>query len=653
MAKLRIVGPKADLGALVELVHEQGSLHVVDMGEEAHQRLLPVEPMDPRGEKLSASERQLSRTRSVIQALSGRGARVMDGLRSRTYEELWALDADAFDVQAEALLSKVEGPARDMASRRAALADEAELLDRYEPVLRRVRPLADGLTSDGKYEAVALVVERRFRGVLDIIARELEGVCEGRCSVVSDEVDQDTTAAVVVFPKRLSAAVHDVLDSQDINRVRLPGDLADLPLEQALREMDERRATIPGALRELDSELRALAEPNLSRLVALRDVLTDRIGEERIVERFGQTGRTFVIEGWAPIDQVAALNASIAERFSGEVVTETLEITDDEREAAPVALNNPGLVSPYETVLGVWGRPRYGGIDPSWMLALFYPLFFGMIVGDVGYGLIMVATVVFIRYRYGDRPGVDVGTRILGPAATMAVVFGFLYGEFFGDLASRYLGWVQQFSIGPLQLPFQRTVLVTDFMVIAIVLGFVQVAFGLILGIVNGVRSRHPKHVMERGGMLAVLLSVGVLMLFAFVGSIPESLGRYAVIFQAAAALGIFFGFLFAARGGGIVGAVETVSEFSHVFSYIRIMAVGLAGAIFADAANELAVMAGNIVLGLLIAIPLHALNFAVAVFSPNIHALRLNFLEFFGKFYETGGTEYKPFRKTGGEGRA
>jgi V/A-type H+-transporting ATPase subunit I len=98
------------------------------------------------------------------------------------------------------------------------------------------------------------------------------------------------------------------------------------------------------------------------------------------------------------------------------------------------------------------------------------------------------------------------------------------------------------------------------------------------------------------------------------------------------------------------MGGIESILQFSNIASYIRIMAVGLAGAIFADAVNGIVAGMGNIILGLVVGILLHSLNFVIASFSPAIHAMRLNFLEFFGKFYETGGEEYRPFKKTGGE---
>jgi len=125
-------------------------------------------------------------------------------------------------------------------------------------------------------------------------------------------------------------------------------------------------------------------------------------------------------------------------------------------------------------------------------------------------------------------------------------------------------------------------------------------------------------------------------------------MGKYGI--QAIGGLVLFIGIIYAIRGGGMVGALETIGSIANIMSYARIMAVGLAGAIFADACNGMGEALGSPILGILIAIPLQALNIVIAAFSPNIHAVRLNFLEFFGKFYESGSKAYAPFHKTGGE---
>jgi V/A-type H+-transporting ATPase subunit I len=188
-------------------------------------------------------------------------------------------------------------------------------------------------------------------------------------------------------------------------------------------------------------------------------------------------------------------------------------------------------------------------------------------------------------------------------------------------------------------------------MFIAIGVGVVQVTLGLILGVINAVKTKNKHHLYEKGGILTFVVALGIVVVFTFTAS---QFGSWAIWGQALFALLALGGFVFAVRGGGIMGVIETLEAFTGMASYIRIMAVGLAGAIFAEAINEIVVeMAQStamLVLAVLVAIVLHGLNFIIAAFSPAIHALRLNFLEFFGKFYETGNMQYSPFTKTGGE---
>jgi len=240
---------------------------------------------------------------------------------------------------------------------------------------------------------------------------------------------------------------------------------------------------------------------------------------------------------------------------------------------------------------------------------------------------------------------------VLGPAATMVVGFGFLYGEFFGNLLGpEFWNVIRPLQLGAVRLPFNRVEFVQTFMYVALAVGVLQILLGLVFGVVNAVRTKSKHHLYEKGGILVFLLGIGVAV---GVTVATEFFGSWTVWGQALFALIAFGGFMFAVRGGGVMGVIETVESITGMASYLRIMAVGLAGAIFADAVNKIAAELGNVVLAIIVGVLLHSLNFVIAAFSPTIHAVRLNFLEFFGKFYETGSKEYSPFHKTGGERQA
>jgi V/A-type H+-transporting ATPase subunit I len=174
-------------------------------------------------------------------------------------------------------------------------------------------------------------------------------------------------------------------------------------------------------------------------------------------------------------------------------------------------------------------------------------------------------------------------------------------------------------------------------------MGLIQVSFGLVLGIINGLKTKHMSHVYEKGGMLGFL---GGLVLFGIM-AVPVFAPAKSVI-MIIAGLAVVVGLFYAMKGGKAVGLVESISLITNVASYIRIMALGLAGAIFADAVNKLASDLGFI--GIIVGLLLHSVNIIVSAFSPNIAAARLTMLEFASKFYEPSKEKYKPFQKTGGE---
>jgi V/A-type H+-transporting ATPase subunit I len=384
------------------------------------------------------------------------------------------------------------------------------------------------------------------------------------------------------------------------------------------------------------------------RLTTIRDVLSDRIDEISAIPKFGQTEYAFVVSGWIPVDQIGDLRKSLHAAFGEEVIVSQLEIDEHDFGEVPVSIINRKEVAPFQYLLNFrGGLPAYGTLDPTTILAVFYPFIFGMIVGDVGYGAVMLALVLWLRVKNKDKPGIQMATGLLGPACTMAIVFGFLYGEVFGNLA-----YPLQKAVGPitlipgvLSLPIYRTAgSLALFMIgMSLLVGLIQVVLGLVLGIINGVKTKHMTHVWEKSGMLGFL---GGLVLFGIM-AIPV-LAPAKTVIMVIALLFVFVGLFYAIKGGKAVGLVESIGLLTSVASYIRIMALGLAGAIFADAVNSLASKLGLV--GILVGLLLHSVNILVSAFSPNIHAIRLNMLEFAGKFYEPSKEAYKPFHKTGGE---
>ncbi len=672
MAKVEIIGPKSYFLDVVSALHEQGKIHIEDLSKKIQSGEIAVDRMEIQGDEVKVYDQLdelLIRVRAILKTLNEPEGGVDPKARTVEYERLWHLTPAELADQIGTVIDEVEEKTSDLAALHTAAEGELALLARYEPILGKIQPLAKQLVVTGAFDSVALLIERRYKAGLEHLQTELDKITNSQCEILSTDIDDQTTAAIVVYSRQYAEPVHKFLAMENVNQIRLPQDFQDMPLDVAYETIRQRRAELPAELDKVREELEQMSSKWWVKLTTARDVLVDRIDEIVAIPQFGRTDYAFLMDGWIPVADLPELQTMLKDKFGDEIVISQLEIGEHDFENAPIALDNPQWAQPFETLMGVMGKPKYGTYDPTWMLAIFYPLFFGMIVGDIGYGLIMLGTVIWLRMKFKDNNGVQLATAVLGPAATSCIIFGFIYGEFFGNLLGPKFGnviqpiWNLNGSWGfgypvpagaHIVLPFERTQaeMLTAFLIIAVAIGLFQVLLGLALGVYNGIKTKHWSHVYEKGGIFAFVVGFVALVLMVVLGGVlTANVGTTAAyVLQALAALLLFVGLIFAIKGGSISGGIESVLALTHVASYLRIMAVGLAGAIFAEAVNEIAVSMGNPILGLLIAIPLQALNFVIAAFTPNIHAVRLNFLEFFGGFYEKGSNEYKPFQKTGGE---
>jgi V/A-type H+-transporting ATPase subunit I len=201
-----------------------------------------------------------------------------------------------------------------------------------------------------------------------------------------------------------------------------------------------------------------------------------------------------------------------------------------------------------------------------------------------------------------------------------------LFGEFFGDVGSR---------LGLKPLAFNRHEAMIPFLLLAVSLGVVHILLGMGLGIASTIR-RHPREAMGRGVSMIMVILV-ILALLAAVKVLPKGFFTPAVI-------GLLVAFPALIVLEGVVAPIELLSTLGNILSYARIMALGVASVMLAVVANKMVGAIGSVAVGVLFALLFHLVNFAIALFSPTVHALRLHYVEFFGKFYSPGGVRYQPF---------
>jgi V/A-type H+-transporting ATPase subunit I len=414
-----------------------------------------------------------------------------------------------------------------------------------------------------------------------------------------------------------------------VQEIPVPEQYGGKSLMTAIPKMLERLREIPRELEATRRERESLGRTHGAELRRARAGLNDRLRELDALPLSGMTAHAFVLEGWVPAAARRDLETGIARHFGDDVVVSEVAREEWKSEEAPVVLSNPRLFRPFEAVIRLLPLPSYGTIDPTPFVAVFFPAMFGIMLGDVGYGVMLLAIGLIIHHKSrADTMLRSVGDMAI-PMSAFTIIFGFLYGEFFGDLGQRLFGMKP--------ILFDRAEGVVAALALAVGLGIVHVVLGLVLGALSA-RHSHPKHAVGKG-ITAVMVLLIVAALLAAFEVLPKSLFVPVVI-----ALLVAFPLLILTEG--LLAPLELLSSVGNALSYARIMALGTASVMLAAVANRMVGALGSIAVGLVFALLFHLVNFAIGLFGPTIHALRLHYVEFFGKFYSPGGLPYHPLTR-------
>jgi V/A-type H+-transporting ATPase subunit I len=512
--------------------------------------------------------------------------------------------------------------------------EEQSLVAKYEHALEALTPLLHQIQESKELDYVGLVLEAPsvLGGdggiVLQEIRQALSDLTENHYELFVVRIDPETLAGLLVIPRELSTKVRTFLWGENISELRLPSYVSDKPVGEALRILLRRRVELPQQLEQLRWSLRTLSLQWRGRLLAHKQRVENWLAQLESTVYFYQTRSTFLVYGWIPENIVPQVQQRLSEVFQGSVVMEEIKVAREEIKSIPVALKNSPLVTPFENFTKLVALPRYGSIDPTPYVALFFPIFFGIILGDVGYGMILLGSSLYARKRWGSLPLIRDFSAIFVASSLSAILFGFLYGEFFGEMR-------EPFRIHPLLVNRMEGFMIL--LQITIGIGLIHVLLGILLGLILAIRHHDTREMGIKGSGLSFLVGA-----FLIIGSLVGFLAQpYAVAGGIVALIALFF--LFAL--GGARAAME-LHNVVNVLSYLRLMGIGVASAALAFAANTLGGLIGNVVLAALVMLFLHLINIVFGIFSPTIQSLRLHYVEFFENFFQPGGREYRPFRK-------
>ncbi len=399
-----------------------------------------------------------------------------------------------------------------------------------------------------------------------------------------------------------------------------------------IKSVAKRRADNLSAQEKAKKDLEAIGSGNSHAFMVLRESLAVELARAEVSSTFKRTERTIAIEGWIPKKSAGGLKALLHRATNNKFVLEDVK-TD---ELAPTLVNRPGFLKPFDYLMEFFSIPRSDEIDPTWIFIISFPIFYGIMVSDVGYGIAsFILSQLIIMKTDPEGLMCNVG-KVWRMSAIPAIIVGVLTDQYFG------------FGLNHFFIPGFQSVSwlgdITTIIVLTIAFGLIQVTLGFLFGFVNEWRHGHKKLAVSKLTSIVGLLAGIVAVAGIFFHALPIGISLDAAI---AAIAGIIV-------TGALSGteAAEITNLITHPLSYARLMGFGLGSIIIAMLIDQaFTPHLGNGIVGILmfvvlgiIFVLLHVMNMILSIFEGIVQAARLNFVEFFSKFYKGGGIKYRPF---------
>ncbi|AGK62151.1 Archaeal/vacuolar-type H+-ATPase subunit I [Archaeoglobus sulfaticallidus PM70-1] len=628
MVKISIVGSKDHFEKTAEVLHKLNLLHIEDFAEEGEYFRIG-EPLS----RASKASKFLVTLRSMLSYIKVDPA----------YEPKRVYSISELDSVLEKKVSELES---EITARLEEIRKAEEQIRKLEDEKKVLAPL--------KALNIPVNLLKGYKNLKVFVgyftANPMEKIMEvtKEFEIIFSEYEKEFVGAIFVKNEH----------AQDVFKVIQEFGYREIPVpdfegsyDERLSEIERETSELKSKIKSLRTEMESLEKENLDLMLAMEEHLTIELEKSELPLRAAVSKYAFVLAGYVPKEKFDLVKNEVTSATNGKVVVEKL---DDELKP-PTALKNPRFAKPFELLTMTYTTPKYHEVDPTTLMAIVFPLMFGFMLGDIGYGICILALCLWLKKKF-RTPGWQDLFNILIYSSVSTIVFGFIYGELFGFELFGHESFLAEITHNEAFVHFphvNRLELAPAILVLTIAIGVIHMAIGYIFGILNVAKEHGWKHaVYEKLNWLLALISIAFIIMgfiinqmsgaFAFAPNFAYYIAAPLIIIWAALTI----------MGEGAMFLIEYLTLLSNTISYARLLAVGLASVGFAIAFNymvlEMLFPAGivGIIAGIIVFLLGHFINLLLGVLDPGLQSLRLHYVEHFVKFFEGGGIKYNPFGK-------
>jgi V/A-type H+-transporting ATPase subunit I len=660
MSRVVVAGSKDVMEPVIEKMHELNLLHVVNYS--GNNNAFEMGKTIGRGKEFSE---KLIKLRSV--------SRYLD-IKSKAPD--YRFTESDIQSKLDNLLGSVADDVTTTFERIAAIEAEVKVKGDQINALKPLSVLPIPLDLFYGYESLSVSVG----SVATTVDADVAKVSPN--SEVFSGSAKNATVIAVFSPVEKAADVANVLAEHGFTEISVPK-LQGMP-DAAIAGLEADIKRLEGERGPLQKKLLDMKKQYEDQMLAADEFLSMQTQKTDAPLMFATSENTFVVDGWVPTEKFETLKSGLEGAAGGRIHVEKLGESEADKlaeggEDIPTKMDNPGIVKPYELITRLFAIPEYKEYDPTFLIFLFFPIMFGMILGDIGYGIMTVLALILLKKKF-RTPGWQSLINIVLIASVWSIIFGFVFGEVFGPLGlwGRIFGHISEHEIEVLKetgkyfgegvylglgrigpggmFPMDRLATNAVLMLIgvSIFIGVVHCSVGSILGIKTELNYGEKKHAyFERLPVLLFQVFFALFLLGLVMGMNMALVVPSAIILVVSIVMMVM-------GPEGPMGMAHVPFYVSNLISYLRLLAIGLASVGLAFAANQLAfyvimpMLSGGAesptipaaIAGLVILVAVHFINMLLGILSPFMHPLRLHYVEMFTKFYSAhgGGIEYSPF---------